>query len=84
MGVERLAQPRPLPVPREIDMGDLPGRMDPGVGAAGAVGGDRRAAQGEHRGLERALDRGPVGLSLPADEGRAVIFERQFVAGHFC
>ena len=37
MRVERVAQPVDAPFADEIDMGDLPQRMNAGVSAAGAV-----------------------------------------------
>jgi hypothetical protein len=80
MGVDRLAQPATLPGPREIDMRDLAGRVDARIRAAGAMRDDRRAGQRQHR----PLDGRAVGLSLPADERRAVIFDRQLVARHGC
>ena len=40
------------------------------------------AGQPDERLLDRLLHRAPVRLPLPADEGRAVILDRQLVAGH--
>src|SRR3984957_16765601 len=64
-------------------MGDLAARMNPGVRAPGAMSGDVFAARGADRLLQRLLHGRPIGLPLPADERRAVIFERPFVTGHF-
>ena len=45
---------------------------------------DRRDTgfQPRKRGLDRALDRGLVGLSLPPCKGAAVIFYEKRIAGH--
>ena len=63
-------------------MGDLAERVDAGIGAARARDGDALAREGRDRVGECALHRRRVGLELPADEGRAVIFDRELVAGH--
>src|SRR4051812_39680351 len=65
-----------------VAMRDLPERMNPGVGAAGAVHPYGLAADRLDCILKRALHRGPVVLQLPAAEWRAVIFDDEFVAGH--
>lgn len=57
--------------------------MDAGIGATG--GGDGGFGLVIERGgglFEALLDRGAVGLALPADEMGAVIFEFQGEAGH--
>ncbi len=57
-------------------------RVYAGVGAAaprGTVGMPLSAFDGAR---EFALDGGAVRLDLPAGEGRAVIFDGEFVAGH--
>ena len=41
------------------------------------------AGEARQRFLDRLLDGAPVRLPLPADEGRAVVFERQLVTGHY-
>ena len=82
MGVQPLGEPERRPVAREIDMRDLPGRMDAGVGPPGAVRERPLAGHGEDRPFQRLLHRDAVRLPLPADERRAVIFEREFEARH--
>src|SRR5208282_3238370 len=67
---------------RQIQMRDLRQRMDPGIGAAGAMHGDALAAEALGGGFQDFLHRKPVSLALPADQAGAVIFERQLVAGH--
>ena len=67
---------------RQIEMRDLRQRVDPGIGAAGAVDGDALAAEALDGGFQDFLHRKPVPLALPADQAGAVIFERQLVAGH--
>ena len=55
MRVQRLAQPPAVPILFKIDMGDLPAGVDAGVGAPGAMGGDRRAAESDKGRLQRLL-----------------------------
>ena len=73
MRVERVAHGVSIPVPAEIDMGDLAARVHAGIGAAGALhcccfAGERRDGRHQH-----ALHCQLVGLHLPAGKGRAVI-----------
>ena len=57
-------------------MGDLTLGMDARVGPAGDDAGDRCATVEMRSGLfENRLDGQAVDLALPADEGRAVVFE---------
>jgi hypothetical protein len=63
-------------------MCDLRHSMYTGIGAAGAMNRYRFAAKLRRCGFERFLHRQPLRLALPADEPGAVIFDRQFVAGH--
>ena len=56
--------------------------MDAGIGAPGAAYPDPFTAQGFERCLDHLLHGEPIRLPLPADKGRAVIFERQLIAGH--
>src|SRR5208282_5731449 len=67
---------------RQIEVCYLRQRVDPGIGAAGAVDGDALAAEALNSGFQDFLHRKPVSLALPADQAGAVIFERQLVAGH--
>ena len=63
-------------------MRDLPQRMDAGIRAPGSVDRDllaRKLLDGLGNG---ALHRRALGLDLPADEARAVVFERDSVASH--
>ena len=80
--VEPLAEPERIPVALKVDMRDLAQRMHAGVGAPRAMRGRALSRHGEERALERLLDRKAVLLPLPADERRAVIFERELVARH--
>ena len=57
----------------DIRAGHLPKRVHAGVGASRAVHGDRRALEARQRVFEQTLDRFALGLSLPADESRAVV-----------
>ncbi len=81
-GVQALAEPKGRPVARKIDMRDLARRMDPRVGAPRSVRGRAIAGHGEDRALERLLHRDTVVLALPADEGRAVVFEDELETRH--
>ena len=63
-------------------MGDLAERVDAGIGAAGALDHDGLAGEGGDRLLDRLLHGAAVLLALPADEGAAVIFDGELVAGH--
>jgi hypothetical protein len=59
-------------------MRHLPQRMHAGVGAARAMNDGARAAIDRGHGLfEALLDGNAIRLPLPADEKRAVIFDRQ-------
>ena len=70
-----------LPRFRQIDMDDLPGRVDPGVGTASAHHGDVVPGQGLERLLEPALDCFDIVLTLEARKRAAMIFDSQPVAG---
>src|ERR1700694_6204994 len=66
-----------------IAMRDLPQRVHAGVGAARAVNANLLAADRLDRGSQRPLHRGAIVLDLPAAERRTVIFDDEFIAGHF-
>ena len=80
--IEPLAEPERLPVALEIDMRDLAQRMHASVGAPRAMRDRTLAVMASDRALQRLLDRKAVPLPLPADERRAVIFERELKARH--
>ena len=82
MDIERVAHGVAVPILGEIDMRDLAERVHAGIGAPGAGDGDALAGEGRDRLGEHALHRGAVVLHLPADKGRAVIFDGELVAGH--
>ena len=63
-------------------MRDLAQRMHAGIGAPRPARHRVLAGEGLDGLREAALHRGAVLLHLPADEGRAVIFENELVAGH--
>ena len=63
-------------------MRNLAERMHAGIGAAGATWDGLLAGERFDGVGEAPLHRGAVLLHLPADEGRAVIFEDELVAGH--
>src|SRR5215472_7995760 len=66
----------------KIDMTGLRQRMHTRIGAPGAMHRDALAAELGDGGFERLLNRGPVGLPLPAGQSTPVIFYRQLIAGH--
>ena len=70
------------PFPVDIDMGDLMGGMNAGIGPPGGVDGRALAREAEHGLFQHVLHRDALGLALPADEGRAVVFEGDAVARH--
>jgi hypothetical protein len=81
--VQRLAHPFRRQVGGDVDLRDLALGVHAGVGAAGGDGGGRGAAvQMGGGGLDHRLDGEAVLLALPADEGRAVVFQQQGVGGH--
>ena len=63
-------------------MGDLAERMHPRIGAAGAAHLYALAAKSLDGGDQGALHRRTLILDLPTQEGRAVIFDGELVAGH--
>src|SRR3546814_233481 len=80
--VQRLRQPEGRDRIIQIDMCDLPARMDARVGAAGGMDHRQMAGDALQRFLDRLLDGRAMRLPLPAHEGAAVIFHRQAKAGH--
>ena len=80
--VQRLGQAERVPRFFEVCMGDLPDGVDPRVGAPGALHGGWKAGEAFQRLLQPLLDGRAVGLTLPAREGAAVIFEGELVARH--
>src|SRR3546814_18510407 len=66
----------------EIEMRDLPERMDAGIGASGALYRDPFAGEGEYCLLDRLLHGRAVRLALPADEGAAVVFDDDLPTRH--
>jgi len=67
---------------RQIEMCALAKRVYASIGAAGTMDREMLAAEAVIAVFERFLHREAVRLALPADEPRAVIFDRQLVAGH--
>ena len=63
-------------------MRHLAKRMHAGISAAGAAWDGLLAGEGFYGFGEATLDRCAIRLHLPADEGRAVIFEGELIAGH--
>ena len=81
-GVHGLAKLELRPTPLDIGVADLAGGMDAGIGAAGHMERHRLKREAKDCRLDRGLHGMPVGLTLPALVGRAVIFDGQLVAGH--
>ena len=82
MEIDRVAHLVDVPILGEIDMRDLAERMHAGIGASGADDRDALAGKSRDRFGEHALHRDAIVLRLPADKGRAVIFDGELVAGH--
>ena len=80
--VQAIAQNIAPPILAEIGMRDLAHGMDAGIRASGAAYHDSFAAKGVKRGLDHFLHGKAIALPLPADEGRAVIFQGKFKARH--
>ena len=59
----------------------LPAGVDPGIGAPGGGRPDRLVEEARERPLQRGLDRGAVGLDLPADVVGAVVLEDEVTTG---
>src|ERR1700687_1260161 len=83
MRIEAVAQAARDEMFGNIAMRDLPQRVHAGVGAARAVNANLLAADRLDRGFQRALHRGAIVLDLPAAERCTVIFDDEFIAGHF-
>src|SRR5579872_914261 len=83
MSVQSIAKPARHKMLGYIAMRDLAQRMHAGVGAPRPVDANLFAADRFDGGFQRALHRGAVLLNLPARERRAVIFDDEFVAGHY-
>ena len=82
MRIQCVAHGVAVPIPGEIDMGDLAERMHARIGAPG-TGDDRPLAGKCQDGIgDDALHRDAVVLHLPADKWRAVILDGELVAGH--
>ena len=82
MGVDGVAHRVGRPFLDEIDMRHLAGRMDAGIGAAGAAQRDLFAAKSLDRLLDRRLHRMLARLALPAGIEAAVIFDVEAVTRH--
>ena len=82
MVIERLADAERVPCAAQVEMHDLPERMDAGIGAAGRLGHHPLAGEALDRLLEHLLHRKLALLPLPAAEGASVIFEGEAVARH--
>jgi len=82
MEIDGVAHGLGVPVLAKIDMRDLAKRMHAGIGPSGGADDGLFARERGNRGGENALDRGAVILRLPPNKGRAIIFDRELVAGH--
>ena len=80
--IEPLAEPERGPVALKVDMRDLAPRMHAGVCAPRAMSGHAGAGHRGESALQNLLHREAVVLSLPADERRPVVFDRQPKPGH--
>src|SRR5262245_27570982 len=80
--VERIAHLVGAKLLLEIEMRDLPGGVDAGVGAASARDGNRCSIKRARSVLHHLLDGQQAILPLPAGEGAAVILYSQLVPRH--
>src|SRR4051794_2660012 len=84
MRVERVAHRVGLALGRKIEMRHLSQCMDARIGAARALHHHLLAAERLDRRHDGALHRQVFLLQLPADERRAVVFDDDLVARHWC
>src|SRR5258708_24342503 len=70
------------PLIGEVEVRHLAERVHAGIGPPRSRRANALAGEGQHGFLECSLHRRAVLLALPADERRAVIFDRELVAGH--
>jgi hypothetical protein len=81
-GIDRVAQHEGIPFTQQINVGDLPKRMNPRISAASALHHGRLAID-PGNGISQNPLNGPVmQLDLPAVKCRTIIFECQPVAWH--
>ena len=66
----------------EFEMRKLAARVHDRVRASRAFDGYRLTAEFLDRGFERRLNRGTVGLPLPADKIAPVVFDDELIARH--
>jgi hypothetical protein len=66
----------------DASAGDLSEGMHAGIGASGAVNSDRSALEPCERVFEQALDRLTGGLTLPSDESRSIVGQRDLQRAH--
>src|SRR5690554_144385 len=82
MEIDRFSNPERVPVFLEIEMGNLSGGMNAGIGAPGGLGADRFGGKLLDGLFDRLLDGWVRGLALPAHKVRSVIFDGEFIARH--
>jgi hypothetical protein len=66
------------------EVGDLPERVNTGIGAARTVDLNRPAKNLCDRFLQRTLNRSQLGLTLPPVEVRSIVFQNQSKISHRC
>lgn len=82
MGIQGIANRVGIPNLAQVDVGDLGTRMNSGIGTARALHEGRLAREGLYCCREYTLHSHLIGLNLPAGEGRAVVFNDEFIAWH--
>ena len=80
--VEGLLELKPVPVPNQVGLSDLTPGVNAGIGPACRRDRVERRIEYPQRRLEGALNRGLIGLALPARKRRAVVFDEKGKAGH--
>ena len=82
MGIERLLHAEGIERPCDVCVCNLPGGVDAGVSATCRGDGHFFSGEFQDRLFDGGLDRGAILLALPADEGPAVVLDREFPAWH--
>lgn len=82
MKIERVAQPEGLPGFLQVEMADLRQSMYARIRTPSAANPDTRAGSFQYCVLEVVLHSAAVGLRLPANKRRSIVFDRYSVSWH--
>ena len=78
-GIANLAR---VPIAIEVKVRDLPKSVDPGICSSGPLKARRFLRKFLKRCFDRFLHGRPIGLSLPPDKGRPIVFDRDPITCH--